>query len=240
MTSRKKTTTPSPVKPASAEPMRPGEAAPEADFDDTIAKNRALPILDPASLPRPPAGFRPTDPDTRNRRLRKVSSELRAEVLDALREAAGLDLIADLGKYAPDPRRAPALAERLERVGRLSGAVQTLSLYAREMEQIALSDALVFLEAENKQLANALEHAPELAERYAALRTLFETRSASILEGRARAARGAAPVAQAPAAQAPAAQAPAAQAPAVQPRAAQAPTAQASAAQPVREPPQVA
>src|SRR5690242_11987486 len=113
MTSRKKTTTPSPVKPASAEPMRTGEAAPEADFDDTIAKNRVLPILDPTSLPRPPAGFRPTDPDTRNRRLRKVSSELRAEVLDALREAAGLDLIADLGKYAPDPRRAPALAERL-------------------------------------------------------------------------------------------------------------------------------
>ncbi|WP_437960173.1 hypothetical protein WME76_11410 [Sorangium sp. So ce119] len=242
MPSRKKSTknTPSPVTPAGAEPTLGGGRAPEADFDDTIAKNRALPILDPASLPRPPAGFRPTDPDTRNRRLRKVSSELRAEVLAALREAAGLDLAADLGKYAPDPQRAPALVERLERVGRLSAAVQALALYAREMEQIALSDALVFLEAENKQLANALEHAPELAERYAALRALFETRAASIVEGRARAARGAVAVARPPVAQPTAAQPTAAQPTAAQPPAARPTAAPSPGAQPPQASPQTA
>ncbi|WP_437593306.1 hypothetical protein [Sorangium sp. So ce1000] len=237
MTSRKKNTktTPSPVTPASAEPTPGGGYAPEADFDDTIAKNRALPILDPASLPRPPAGFRPTDPETRNRRLRKVSSDLRAEVLDALREAAGLDLAGDLGKYAPDPHRAPALAERIERVGRLSAAVQALALYTREMEQIALSDALVFLEAENKQLVNALDHAPELAERYTALRTLFETRAASIVEGRARAAKGAAAGAKPTAAQPTAAQPSGAQPPGARP-----PGARPPGAQPLQEPPQTA
>ncbi|WP_437602874.1 hypothetical protein [Sorangium sp. So ce590] len=240
MTSRKKTTTtPSPVTPASAEPA-PGGGHAEADFDDTIAKNRALPILDPASVPRPPAGFRPTDPATRNRRLRKVPSELRAEALDALQEAAGLDLMADLGKYAPDPQRAPALAERLERVGRLLAAVQGLALYAREMEQIALSDALVFLEAENKQLTNALDHAPELAERYTALRTLFETRAASIVAGRARAAKGAAAAAQ-PAGARPAGAQPAGAQPAgAQPAGAQPAGAQPAGARPLQEPPQVA
>ncbi|KYG05106.1 hypothetical protein BE21_42830 [Sorangium cellulosum] len=161
-------------------------------------------------------------------------------MVDALHEAAGLDLVGDLGKYAPDPQRAPALVERIERVGRLSAAVQALALYAREMEQIALSDALVFLEAENKQLANALEHAPELAERYTALRTLFETRSATILEGRARAARGAAAVAQAPAAQAPAAQPRSAWPPAARAPASRASGAQAPAAQPLQEPPPMA
>jgi hypothetical protein len=162
---------------------------PEADFDDTIAKNRVLPILEPASLPRPPIGFRPTDPETRNRRLRRVSSDLRAEVVNALHEAKDLDLQADLGKYAPDPKRAPLLAERLERASRLATAVQGIAAYAREMEQIALSDAMLFLEAENKLLDGVLEHAPELAERYSALRTVFETRAASIVEGRARAAK---------------------------------------------------
>jgi hypothetical protein len=187
----KKTTTNAPISltPAAARIVPAGGYVPEADFDDTIAKNRVQPILDPSSLPKPPTGFRPTDPETRNRRLRRLSSELRAEAVNALHEAAGMDLHADLGRYAPDPKRAPLLAERLERAGRLSAAVQGLALYAREMEQIALSDALLFLEAENKQLAHVLEHAPELAEKYTALRTVFETRAASIVEGRARAAK---------------------------------------------------
>lgn len=190
----KKTTTTTPISmsPAEAQSTPAGGYVPEADFDDTIAKNRVLPILDPSSLPRPPIGFRPTDPDTRNRRLRRLSSELRAEAVNALHEAAGLDLHADLGRFAPDPKRAPLLAERLERAARLSAAVQGLVLYAREMEQIAMSDALLFLEAENKLLENVLEHAPELAEKYTALRTVFETRAASIATGRARAAKEAA------------------------------------------------
>jgi hypothetical protein len=165
----------------------------EADFDDTIALNRAIPILDPASVPRSPPGFRLTDSDTRNRRLRKLAAEDRAEAVNALEEAGARDLKADLGKYAPSPTQAPPLAQRLVQTGELVAVAQSLLAYAREVDQIALSDALVFLEAEHKQLEHAVEHEPALATRYRALGVLFAARTDAILEGRARAAKEAAP-----------------------------------------------
>ena len=78
MPSRKKSTktTPSPVTPEPAPRPTPGGGrAPEADFDDTIAKNRALPHPQSGELARgrrPASG--PRNPATRNRRLRKVPS----------------------------------------------------------------------------------------------------------------------------------------------------------------------
>jgi hypothetical protein len=165
---------------------------PEADFDDTIAHNRAVAVLDAASVPKPPAGYYPTDSDTRNRRLRKLATEHRAEAVNALREAAGKDLKADLGKYAPDPKRAEHLADRLSRSGKLLAAAQSLLSYAKEIDQIVLSDALLFLEAENKHLSYALEHEPPLFTSYPELRALFDARTVAILEGRARAAKEAA------------------------------------------------
>ncbi|MFS8071560.1 MAG: hypothetical protein ACMG6S_34765, partial [Byssovorax sp.] len=45
--------------------------APEADFNDTIAHNRSLPLLDTQAVPHPPRGYRPTDPDVRRARLRR-------------------------------------------------------------------------------------------------------------------------------------------------------------------------
>ncbi|UQA59856.1 hypothetical protein [Polyangium aurulentum] len=162
---------------------------PEADFDDTIAQNRALPLVDVAAVPRPPLGYRATDPEVRNRRLRKVAAEHRAEALDALAEAAGRDMPNELGKYAPDPERAAAMAERLARAGGLVTVAQALLAYAREMDQIALSDAILLLEQVHRELSHAAEHEPLLAEHYPALRTLFEARREAIAEGRARAAR---------------------------------------------------
>jgi len=167
--------------------------APEADFDDTIAKNRALPLVDAGAVPAVPRGFRPTDPDTRNRRLRKLAAEHRAETRDALREAAARDLKGDLGKHAPDPTRAPALLEKITATGELVAATQALASYAREVDQIALSDALLFLEAEQREIAHAIEHEPGLAQRYPALRILFAARAAAISDGIARSRTDAAP-----------------------------------------------
>lgn len=172
---------------AAAEP----KVVPEADFDDTIAKNRALPLLDLKAIPAVPKGFRATEPDARNRRLRKIAGDHRAECRDALREAVDRDLKEDLGKHAPDPARAPALLDRLTTTGALVTATAALAAYAREMEQIALSDALVFLEAEHRELIHALEHEPSLAPRYAAVRALFSARGAAISNGLARAAKAA-------------------------------------------------
>lgn len=159
----------------------------EADFDDTIARNRALPLLDPASVPRPPSGYRPTDPDMANRRIRRLSADHRSEACDALREAAGRDLQKDLGKYAPDPKRAPALLERLIRSEQLMTAAQRLITYAKEMDRLALSDAYVFLSTENDLLETTLKHEPDLASDYTALGKLFAARSDAIVEGMARA-----------------------------------------------------
>lgn len=159
---------------------------PEADFDDTIAHNRALKILDPNAVPEPPKGYRPTDPEIRNRRLRRLAGDLRSEAMDALREGGGRDLQAELGKYAPDPKRAGPIVERLVQSEQLVAAAQTLLNYAREVDQIAMSDALVFLEAENKHFAHAVEHEPALDARYPALKRLFAFRAGAISEGIAR------------------------------------------------------
>jgi hypothetical protein len=43
------------------------------------------------------------------------------------------------------------------------GAPQALLDYAKENDQIAMSDALIFLESEHKQYLNALEHDGALA-----------------------------------------------------------------------------
>jgi hypothetical protein len=57
--SKKTTTTPSSsTSPAESQSVSTGGYMAEADFDDTIAKNRVLPILDPASVPRPPMRVR--------------------------------------------------------------------------------------------------------------------------------------------------------------------------------------
>jgi hypothetical protein len=164
-----------------------GNPAPEADFDDTIAHNRSLPLLDTEAVPHPPRGYRPTDPDVRRARLRRFAGDLRSELMDALREAASRDLRTELGRFAPEPQRAAALVERLTTTGEAVARAEALLAYAREIDQIALSDAFLLLELENKQYANAVEHDPSLLAHYRALVKLFEARSAAIAEGMARA-----------------------------------------------------
>lgn len=158
----------------------------EADFDDSIARNRALALIAPDAVPAPTSGFRPTDSSIRKRRLRRLADATRAEGLAALNEAAQRDLKKDLGKYAPDPQRASVLAERMVQTGALVLRAQRLYNFAKEMDEIALSDGLVFLEAENKEFVHAVEREPDLVDHYAALKKLFALRGAAISEGIAR------------------------------------------------------
>lgn len=177
------------------------EYAPEADFDDTIAKNRGLPVLNDGGIPGAPQGYRPTDPDIRKRRLRRMADDLRAEAAMALLEAAarGAALQTELGKHAPAAARAQALAERIDQTGKLVDAVRPLLSYASELDEIALSDVVIFLEAENKELLHEIEHNPALASRYPALRKFMDSRAAAISEGIARAKGAGTPDAGTPA-----------------------------------------
>jgi len=171
-----------------------GDPAPEADFDDTIARNRSLPLLDAQSVPHPPRGYRPTDPEVRRVRFRRFAGDLRSESMDALREASDRDLQGELGRFAPTPERASALVERLTTTGECVARAEALLVYAREVDQIALSDAFLLLELENKQYVNTVEHDSSLVANYRALTKLFEARSAAIAEGIAQAKSAAKPV----------------------------------------------
>lgn len=167
-----------------------GTQGPEADFNDTIARNRGLKLLALGAVPHLPAGFRPTDPVERMRRIRWLSSELRSEAVDALREGGARDLQAELGKFAPDPQRATVIADRVAHSGEMVARAEALLEYAKEVDQIGMSDALVFLEAERKQYLNAVEQEAGLSAHYRALVKLFEMRSGAIAEGIARAKSG--------------------------------------------------
>lgn len=157
--------------------------APEADFNDTIASNRALALLDPEKVPDPPKKYKSTDPNIRARRLRRIAADHRSEAAEALRQVAKRDVQADLGKNAPDGARANGLLERMTQSGLLLDAANRLIAYAKEMDQIALSDAFLFLEKTNKYLATALEDEPHLEKHYSAVKKLFDARSEAIVEG---------------------------------------------------------
>jgi hypothetical protein len=155
----------------------------EADFKDTIANNRGLALMDLTTVPHLPDAFRPTDQAERSRRIRWLSMELKAEAIAALNEAGKRDLKAELGPFAPDPQRAVTIGDRVAHSAEILARAEDLLGYAKEVHQIAMSDALNFLEAEQKQYLNAVEHKNGLAAHYRALVKLFEMRSGAIADG---------------------------------------------------------
>lgn len=180
------------TKTSSANPNVTSSPSSEADFNDTIAKNRALLLLDPDLVPAPPRGFVATNVSIRSRRLRRLSDELRAEAEDALTEASTLDLSTLLGKRAPDPARAVALAERMTQSANLVARAERLVRYASEADEIVVNDAIVYLEAIRGEYEHEAKHDPNVVQHFSALRRLFESRSAAISKGMARAAERAA------------------------------------------------
>jgi hypothetical protein len=170
------------ISPAAASP--PAEVGPE----DTIAYNRACSPVPASSMPAVPFGYRPTDIDQRRRVLRLVASDLEAEAILALEELTSnaTTLKQDLGEFAPDPASAQALFARVQETGRSIAALQALLQFHREIEDIALSDAVVLLQAAYKEYQHRVDRVPQLAQRYAALDRFFRARSAAIAEGMAR------------------------------------------------------
>jgi hypothetical protein len=169
--------------------------APAAAFDDTIARTRGLAITAASGVPKAPSGYQPTDPDQRKKRLRRIASTLRAEMITALgligsRGAAVKD---DLGKFAPDGAQAKGIADRMTKAGALVAAATSLAEFAAEADQIAISDAVVLLEAVNKQLKNAAASDPALLTTYAPVVEIFATRNAAIQAGKRRAKKQPAP-----------------------------------------------
>jgi hypothetical protein len=161
----------------------------EANDTDLIAQNRLCPVLEAESVPKPPAGFRPSAPEKRQRLLRRVDKDHVPLVEKSLEACAarGEKIVEDLGKLAPRPEKAAQLAARLKKLQRLKTAAAYLSGYVEELEEIALSDATQFLEGVRDGYEVMVTADPDLALLYEPLTQLFRARGEKISEGRARA-----------------------------------------------------
>ena len=157
--------------------------------DDSIAKNRVLSVTPAAAIPAVTSDYRETEAATRRKRLRRMADNQHAEALRALELVAARagELKNDLGKFAPDAAPASLLLERLKQLQPARRNAEKLFVFLKELEEIAWSDATVFLEKVNGQVENAVQHDHSIAETYAAVIKVFEQRRAAIVEGKARA-----------------------------------------------------
>lgn len=170
-------------------PTASSAAAGQPAPGDTIAQNRTVPVLTPASLPPLPAGFAPTPAEECARRLRRLAMTQRAELLAALHELGGrgAQYQAELGDLAPEPAPAAPLAARLQQVREVIVQAEALLAYLYEVEAIAQSDAVELVEAVHTELVHRLPRKPALETAYKHVLTLFRQRSEAISEGIARA-----------------------------------------------------
>jgi len=187
MTTGKKTS--KATNPSAPIPVSPATPPAEVGPEDTIAYNRACSPVPATSIPPVPLGYRPTDADQRRRALRVVASDLQAEAILALEEltANASTLKQDLGELGPDPAPAKVLLARTQEIGKTIAALSALLQFHREIEDIALSDAVVLLEMAYKEYQHRVDRLPQLAQRYSSLERFFRFRSAAISEGMARA-----------------------------------------------------
>jgi hypothetical protein len=161
---------------------------PEASTDDTVAYNRACPILEAETLPAPPPEYR-RSPTRVRQSLRRVDDEhvlLLESSLDAC-VARGTKLVDDFGKRAPKLEKVSHLSQRLKRIRRFKASLSLLVRYIDEIEDITLNDAILLLEGVKEEYDCEVKRDPNLSKEYEPLVGLFKARSAKIAAGLAEA-----------------------------------------------------
>jgi hypothetical protein len=166
-------------------------AAPQTAPHDSLAVNRQLPVVAAASIPPAPAGFVPTPPEERVRRLTRPADSLRAELRAALalvisRKATYRQ---ELGDVPPDVAVAETLHPRLAELQTSREAAERLVTYLRELEAIALSDAANYLQTIDEEVTHRARKNSALTSIYAPVLLLAQSRSQAIAEGMARSRR---------------------------------------------------
>lgn len=182
MSTKKSPKTPAPKKNSPTPEKTPGPTL------DTLAQNRGVRPVDAGGLPQVPTGFAATPFEERRQRLRLVPAAQHAELLAALREAhARRGTVAkELGEFAPDVTDTAALADRIDGLARTVQALNALRTCHEELEDLALSDAIVLLEKLHAEFRHRKDKIADLAGKYPRLDTLFTQRAASISEGIAK------------------------------------------------------
>lgn len=159
-----------------------------AVIQDSVTINRALPLIDPATIVSVPERFHESPVDVK-RAMMKLPEGQRAETKVALGDLVGKEaqLKADFGRFAPDVSQAAGILQRMDivRAGKLKA--QKLLALLDEQEDIANHDAVTLIDTVAKEVEHAAEHEPQIAERYASVMTVVDQRGAAIAGGMARA-----------------------------------------------------
>lgn len=161
--------------------------APQASTDDRVANIRGLSPVEVSSLPGVPKQFQPLTADDQ-RGLRKVAASDEAEVQQALEQVASLgeEVKSDLGKNAPDPKRAAVLVERLKANRAARQKLSLLLSYVEDSNAVALNDAALLLKEVNELLEPNLKKDASLEEKYSEVLEYADLVGQKVSEGRAR------------------------------------------------------
>ena len=108
-------------------------------------------------------------------------------------EATWVDVSADLGNLAPDPRRARSLRARMDRIRAAKVKAESFTVWINDQEDIVNHDAMTFIDEVAGDIRHLAQKRPQIATRYPHILAIAEQRSQSISDGmaRARAARDA-------------------------------------------------
>ncbi len=165
-------------------------AAPAQALTDAVSTNRKLPITDVSRVPKVPAGYRPTDPQTRSPRGRLSESQLHLAML------AGRQILerrdhwrADLGDLAPDLSPLPAVLDDLEACDATVRALRALLAYHEERLDLARCDLNTLLRATHDEYAHRAPQMPQLDRHYSHLADLVGSIGENVVQGIRRARR---------------------------------------------------
>ena len=155
------------------------------DFDDTIDSTRKAPAVAVVALPTCPEGWRSTPHEERRRRLRRLSSDVRAEAMLAGQEVvshtARYDV--DFGGLGPDPAKIAWVMSELQRTLDAAHRIERLQAFHAERAEILTHDLYVALSEVNREFEHRVDRVPALADRYRKLPALFAAIRQSIADG---------------------------------------------------------
>lgn len=163
--------------------------APEASLDDKISTNRALALPEPASIPGPTPGYKPSEASERVY-LKRIADKQQAEAIQSLDECIekGPKLTEDLGRYVPSIETLSKLRAQKKLSIIVKAKVEALRRFVEEKDDILNHDIAVALDKITKELAHQIEtNNPQLENEYPETLSYSRAHGDSVREGRAKA-----------------------------------------------------
>ena len=157
-------------------------------LSDTIVRNRALVLPEPASIPEAPQGYIPS-PLSDTKGLRRIAGKLDAEAAQALDQCIerGKELQLELGDGVSSVERLIALKEKKKRLLAIKARLASLKQFIEEADDITNHDLATALSDLGDEVEHRLKKKPQLANNYDLLLKYSSAHGELIAEGRVRA-----------------------------------------------------